>query len=728
MNADFKAGKGEVFENLMQLDKTAPDTDLIASICGKMKPGIQGKSFQLLSDTLETISSSNTLYELFTGPFPLLYKNIKKLSLSFFQEKEKDLSVLDDREYKFSSALDSLLALPEEFCFDEDKGCFPYKDIASSSFVLKSLTILGQNLYLRKMKNSELYFSDLIRLMHEAVTDSGSRGGEFRKELGRRYRLVLIDEFQDTDNLQWEIFSSLFSSADKKIVLIGDPKQSIYRFRGADIEVYFKAVEKLRENGISYILETNYRSEKRLVNALNRMFKNVFARNSGGGHNIDFYPADFMEDKEKLLEKGGVEFLAVDNETVMTSENVKALLEQLFAAEIKKLLETGEVEASDICILLESNDDCRNMYNTFVSLNIPAVYDGETDLFKSDEIYYMLDFLSAVSSPYDRGKIIKTLLSPLFDYQLSELPMRDDDPEYEKISSVFLKWKELTAGGRFSTVIDHLTGGKDLFPVKSSVSSSPCMIRRICEVGGERKLTNIEHIGELLAGRNRAGMENASELAAWLVSVMEGAENEEEKITRLERDDRSVRIMTMHKSKGLEFPVVFFGGGMKGGQLPRTDTDFFEFTDSGRRNIDLVKQSRNRQKHYCDQWEERKRLYYVAFTRAEQKLYLPLFRSCSLNYLSSLYGSMVFDELSESLRDEGIRLEIPLAAVKPPAKKSLKKITPLISEIIFDLVTEKYNDGICFNVNTEIFESVKDKPLEPSFNFRIFKVRCRKKR
>ena len=105
--------------------------------------------------------------------------------------------------------------------------------------------------------NSELYFSDLIKLMHEAVTDSGSRGYEFRKELGRRYSLVMIDEFQDTDNLQWEIFRSIFSSGDRKIVLIGDPKQSIYRFRGADIEVYFKAVEEIRKNGISYMLETN---------------------------------------------------------------------------------------------------------------------------------------------------------------------------------------------------------------------------------------------------------------------------------------------------------------------------------------------------------------------------------------------------------------------------------------------------------------------------------------
>ena len=717
MKSDFEAGKGQIFEILRQIDNSEPDTELIESICGKMKPGIQSKSYQVLSDCFNEICGSSGLYDLFTGPLSLNYKNIKKISLAFFQEKGRDISVLDEREYKLASSVDSLLSLPDGFCFDEVRNCFPYKEIAASVFVLKSLKILEENLYIRKMKNSELYFSDLIRLMHKSVADRRGKG-EFVKELGRKYRLVLIDEFQDTDNLQWEIFSSLFSSDNRRIVLIGDPKQSIYRFRGADIEVYFKAVDEIRKTGTAYMLETNYRSEERLVKALNSMFKNVFALNSGGGHRIDFSPVKNTDDKEKLLEKGGVEFLAVDNENVLTLNNVKLLLEQLFAAEIKKLLISGQVRASDICILLESNDDCRNMYNTLVSLNIPAVYDGETDLFKSDEIYSMLDFLSAVSAPYDRGKIIKTLLSPLFDYQLSELPSPDDDREFEKISAVFLQWKELTDRGRFSYVINQLIGGGDLFSVIGKNSSSPYLIRRIKEVGGERKLTNIEHIGELLSGRNRSGGENASELASWLVSVMEGAENEEEKVTRLERDDRSVRIMTMHKSKGLEFPVVFFGGGMKGGQLPKTDIDFFEFTDGGKRNIDLIKQGRNRLTHYCDQWEERKRLYYVAFTRAEQKLYLPLFRFSSLNYLSSLYGSMVFDNLSAAMKEEGITVEIPLAAVKPPAKMSAKKITPVITEKIFDLVTEKYNDGIYFNVNKEIYESVKDNPVEPFFTDR----------
>ena len=715
IKSDFKAEKGDIYKSLRQIRDVETDTDLIASICNKMKPGIRAVSYQVLSESINEISRSAGLFDLFTGPLTLNYKNIKKLSISSFQEKERDRSVLDEREYQLSSSIDSLLSLPEGFCFDEGRGCFPYKDIAGSVFVLKALPFLEQDLYIRKMKNSELYFSDLIRLMHKALTDS-SRREEFIKELGRKYRLVLIDEFQDTDNLQWEIFSSLFSSDNRKTVLIGDPKQSIYRFRGADIEVYFKAVEEIRKTGNSYMLETNYRSEKRLVKALNRMFENVFSLNSGGGHRIDFKPVNYKEDKEKLLERGGVEFLAVDNETAISAENVKVLLEQLFAVEIKKLIETGQVNASDICILLESNDDCRNMYNTLISLNIPAVYDGETDLFESDEIYSMLDFLSAVSSPYDRGKIIKTLLSPLFDYQLSELPAPDDDSEFEKISAVFLEWKELTDRGRFSSVINQLTGGKDIFPVKGGNSSASYLIRRITEVGGERKLTNIEHIGELLVSRNRSGRENASELTSWLVSVMEGAENEEEKVTRLERDDRSVRIMTMHKSKGLEFPVVFFGGGMKGGRLPGSDLDFFEYTDGGNRNIDLVKQSRNRLKHYCEQWEERKRLYYVAFTRAEQKLYLPLFKSCGLNYLSSLYGAMVFEELCRDLEEEGITPQIPLVAVKPPEKMKVNVMVSAITEKIFNLVTEKYNDGVSFNVNTETYEAVQYNSIEPLFS------------
>ncbi len=162
-------------------------------------------------------------------------------------------------EYDFCTALDRLLDLPQDFIFDENKrrgkkqGSFPYHDIAGASFIIKTLEILNENLFLNKTKKSELDFSDLIKIMHSAVSSS-AKNAALRREVGRKYQIIMIDEFQDTDNLQWEIFSSLFKDSDRKIVLIGDPKQSIYRFRGADIEVYFRALEEIKEKSIKYML------------------------------------------------------------------------------------------------------------------------------------------------------------------------------------------------------------------------------------------------------------------------------------------------------------------------------------------------------------------------------------------------------------------------------------------------------------------------------------------
>ena len=591
---------------------------------------------------------------------------------------------------------------------------FPFHDIAASAFIRRTLKVLEKNLYLKKMKNSELDFNDLIKLTHTAVMNSSDkRGREFRDEIKRKYKVVLIDEFQDTDNLQWEIFSSLFS--DRKIVLIGDPKQSIYRFRGADIEVYFKALEEIEKTSRRYMLGTNYRSEKRIVEALNRMFKGVFSHYSGGGHNVEFTPVKYLEDKKKLLNKGGVEFLAVENDSRSSAGEIKTAIEELFAFEIINLIESGAVNASDICILLESNDKCRDMYKTLVSLDIPAVYEGDIDLFTSDEMEIVLDFLAAVSSPFERGSVIKTLISPLFDFQLSDIPLPDDDYAFEKLSSVFFRWKDLTDRGLFSVVIDEVRGKDHLFTSLSGNDKPPYLIRRISEIGGERKITNIDHIGEILINRNRSKRENSTELLAYLVSVMEGAEHEDEKLTRLERDDKSVRIMTVHKSKGLEFPVVFFGGGFTGEYLSSGSGDFYEYVENGKRYIDLIKRDENKAKNYYEQWEERKRLYYVAFTRAEQKLYLPLFRYTSFYYITSIYGSAVFNDLVSALAETGINPEIPFPRMSPPGGMKTEELKNTVTEKIYQLILEKFNDKDLFTVNREIFQTISEKGLHPLF-------------
>ncbi len=711
---DFFFRRGKLYSDLQMLKEFAPDEELLASVSSKLKLRINAAFRPLLIDLFNSLANAQVLSDFFCGDLVYHYGRVSKLTLTFLEKNESDLSVLDEREYRFVSLVDSVFSLPEGFCFDEGKGNFPFHDVAGSAFILKSMKILNENLYIKKMKNSRLDFSDLIRLTHAAVNNaSDARGNDFREEIRRKYKIVMIDEFQDTDNLQWEIFNALFRDNEKRLVLIGDPKQSIYRFRGADIEVYFKALDEMKNCSISYILETNYRSEKRVVEALNKIFKGVFSLSSGGGHAIDFSAVKYPEEKEALLKRGGVEFLAVENDSKFRADEIASTIEALFASEIKELVESGSAQASDICILMESNDKCRKMYKYLVSLDIPAVYEGDTDLFESDEIHAMLDFLSAVASPLDRGGIIKTLISPLFDFQLSELPQYDDDYAFEKLSASFFKWKDAVDSGQFSSVLDEITGSEDLFPVLSGSSKSPFLLRRIGEIGGERVITNFEHIGEILVNRNRSKRENSAELLAYIISVMEGAEHEDEKLARLERDDKSVRIMTMHKSKGLEFPVVFFGGGFAGDSLPTAKEDYYEFVEDGIRKLDLVKNSDNKIKHYYDQWEERKRLYYVAFTRACQKLYLPVFRRSNLYYLTDIYGSMVFDKLSESLKESGICPEIPFAVMSPPGKMKKEEFTDIVSEAVYDLMSASFNDGEIFTFNRDLYRNIIENGIEP---------------
>ncbi len=116
---------------------------------------------------------------------------------------------------------------------------------------------------------------------------------------------------------------------------------------------------------------------------------------------------------------------------------------------------------------------------------------------------------------------------------MTDLPSLEDDSLFEKISAVFVKWKDLTDRGSFSSVIDEITASENIFPELFPEVKDPYLIRRITEIGGERKITDFSHIGELLIFRNRTGRENCTELASYLKSVIDGAENEEERISRL---------------------------------------------------------------------------------------------------------------------------------------------------------------------------------------------------
>jgi exodeoxyribonuclease V beta subunit len=451
-------------------------------------------------------------------------------------------------------------------------------------------------------------FSELISGLERRL--SGPGGDRFIAEMRHNFQVIMIDEFQDTDPLQWDIFQRLFLDvADTRLIVVGDPKQAIFGFRSGSVETFLAVRELCRRRGVPIsTLPVNYRSTPELLDGVNRFFANV----------------DFHYDVDEARPELAIEFAParpqphpshVPHVVSLTNEPGAAFHLRVGDRDDRQVLrEVGQyvallhgrkVEYSQIAVLCYSNRQCRQVQRHLVRRGIPAVTSSDENVFNSDACFQLRLLLAALAAP-DRASYSEALRATWF--------RNGAGAGGEPGEFVYRLANEFTAAGA-SALVRFLRSAAVLSTVLSTRD-------------GERHVTDLMHLSEILARECRT-FRSLPLVLEWLDTATEKRSvDETAEARRLETESDAVRIMTVHKAKGLEFdtvlvpflnqnfPKVDDNGTYSIRRWVTTDSIVIDagsalpWGDAGGRNLLTI----------AGAAAEQRRLAYVALTRAERHL------------------------------------------------------------------------------------------------------------
>jgi len=484
-------------------------------------------------------------------------------------------------------------------------------------------TVLGpvrHELARHKREVGQYDFDDMLALVEEALR--GPRAGALASAMRDRWSYALIDEFQDTDETQWSIFRRAFfadpSRGKSTMVLVGDPKQSIYRFRGADVETYLRAREDVvRSGGARVALETNYRATRALVDIQNLLFDASVAAPFFTG-SIGYQPVA-CGGPERVLRDGGGREVPPLHVFRFDREMALPALAARVAREIRVVtdgarpwqLGTSKIALEDIFVLTRTGQEGRTVGAALRAAGIPHAFFKEEGLFQTDEAREIRTLLLAIDDPGHRACRLAAWLTPFFALPLEEVERVRELPASHPFHARLRAWNALAEEREFERLFERI------------VTDSGIVRREIFFAEGERELTNYLHVFELLVEKARSTQATLRDLVHLLSGLIDKTRltlDLEGNVQRLESERRAVQIMTIHKCKGLEAAVVFVVGGWSSA----SDKEARVYHQDGRRLAWVGSPSGDvKQRIAAEEREEDQRLMYVALTRAKGRLYLP---------------------------------------------------------------------------------------------------------
>jgi len=480
----------------------------------------------------------------------------------------------------------------------------------------------------RKARTGTVTYDDLITGLRDALRRK--EGKALARAIGEKYSTALIDEFQDTDPAQYEIFRTIFRSKEHRLFFIGDPKQAIYGFRGADIFTYFEAASLA---GRKFTLTTNWRSEEPLLAAINGLFvqtKEPFIFPEIRYHEVRAPATPVVDHVTNAgAVTAGMNFRLVsspEGQSKPNQEKLSELISESVSNDIASLQAAGILVGerllrySDMAVLVRSHRQAEKVRSVLRERGIRSIVQSERSVFASDEAHELQQFLQGVIDPR-RDPLLKAALSTtLLGFDAKKLFALDrDDQERQVWLDRFSDWRQQWIDGCFTAMFRDLLVSRQ---VRARLVHLPA---------GERRLTNFLHLAELLHDAESAQSLTPDAVCAWLHEQRESERVSEDRFQlRLESDDDAVQIVTIHKCKGLEYPIVFCPFlWLPAESQMRTELQFHDRDDREKRlTFDLRGKKAGAKKHQEWQSEEVKaeelRLLYVAVTRAMNRCYIYL--------------------------------------------------------------------------------------------------------
>lgn len=584
-----------------------------------------------------------------------------------------------------------------------------------ASFVYYYLDDFYKKFQEEKELNKEQNFDDMIRFVREKVLNDEI----FKNKLQEKFNRAIIDEFQDTNQKQFDIFKSIFLEDDNhKIIVVGDPKQSIYSFQGADVNVYYKAKEDIlkKENSISATLNKNYRSSKEIVNSCNKIFSFYNFKGS------NFEPSDYRKGEEETyaIYKGkrikALKLVTKDN-IVLNNKNdfyyAKVVAEKIldyctYNEDNKTNLQLYDKDSKsfrnvtfkDFMILYKSRYDAIKIISVFKKLGIPYTKFKDQALFSGKECQDWIVLLEAININDFTGKnrniFKKTLFTSFFGKSLkdisNEIYNADDSDEF-----ILLKyWKELASSFSYEKMID-------------SILTNPYINESLNNINKIQTLSIYKQLGSYLIEYLSNGhtiYDAINHLKKQ--SKNDNSDNGENKDNIIDRstDFDAVGMITMHSSKGLQYPIVIIASKFSNEEIidKLKGKAFIYHNDKNELKLTFEKN-----KNILDESvEEAKRLYYVAYTRSEYLLISPYIEEKSSTY------KFIYTSLTSYINENKGDFDFINSNYKKydELKKETKKILAHNSKSIEDSKEKEEQRKI---ISSLIKESINKKTFKHSY-------------
>ncbi|OBK70922.1 exodeoxyribonuclease V subunit beta [Mycobacterium sp. 1274761.0] len=403
-------------------------------------------------------------------------------------------------------------------------------------------------LEIRKRRRGIISYDDLLTRLADAL-DADDSPAQLR--MHQRWPIVMVDEFQDTDPVQWKVIDRAFTKRST-LILIGDPKQAIYAFRGGDIVTYLKAAETA---GVRKTLNKNWRSDAALVQRLQTLL--------GGAHLGD--PRIVVHDVEARYHSSRLagapctdplrlrvvkrDLFGCKGTRTIAISDLRQHIPKDLAADIGELLTSGAtfdgrpLEARDIAVIVESHKDARACYRALCASGIPAVYTGDSDIFNSAAAEDWLCLLEAFDQPHRPGMVRAAAATMFFGKTADEL-VSGGDGLTDEIAESLREW----AGHARERGVAAIFAAAQLSGMSDRVLSWQ---------GGERQMTDLAHMTQLLQEAAHREQFSLPALRDWLREQREERSGATERARRLDHDAAAVQIMTVWVAKGLQFPVIY---------------------------------------------------------------------------------------------------------------------------------------------------------------------------
>ncbi|KRG41481.1 exodeoxyribonuclease V subunit beta [Stenotrophomonas pictorum JCM 9942] len=484
---------------------------------------------------------------------------------------------------------------------------------------------------LKQLRRLQTY-DDLIDNVAHAL--QGEHGDVLAARLRAQYRFALVDEFQDTDPRQWDIFRRVFAEpgrdgGDAALFLIGDPKQAIYGFRGGDVHTYLQAKALA---ALAPPLDRNFRSRPGVLRAIQALYDNAGeqafldprirfepvlpgSKRSDADYLLDGRPAPALTVHRIGAGEDGKPLKAAASREAATAACVADIHKVLSAAREERALIDGKpVQPGDIAVLVRSHKEAARIQQALAALGIPAVAAGKQSLFASAEAHELRVLLLALLQPADDGRLRAALATVLLGESAAAIAAMEHEGDAQRAHQQRLaQWRERWQRGGVLALLSELCAEQ--------------AERLLALVDGERRLTNYLQLAEQLqeASHRSIGLHG---LLDWLQTrIAHADEGDEAQLLRLESDARRVQIITLHKSKGLEYPLVYLP--FVGIATSAPDSSNHRTVHDGQQRVLHWKIDKDDadwkaigQQVGAEDAAETARLLYVGLTRAEHALWI----------------------------------------------------------------------------------------------------------